>query len=126
MSRRIDLGRRRLVQGLAGATCLTALTGRVRAVPSRTELTGSDFELEIAEQPLSVTGAVRRATLVNGQLPAPLLRWREGDVVTLRIRNRLTVPTSIHWHGLLVPASMDGVPGVSFAGIAPGTTFTYR
>src|SRR5262249_58111091 len=56
----------------------------------------------------------------------PLLRWREGDVVTLRLHNRLREPTSIHWHGLIVPADMDGVPGLSFDGVAPQTTFTYR
>ena len=60
------------------------------------------------------------------QLPAPLLRWREGDLITLRVRNRLATPTSIHWHGLILPANMDGVPGLSFAGIAPGADFVYE
>lgn len=66
------------------------------------------------------------ATTVNGQIPAPTLRWREGDTVTLRVTNRLPVASSIHWHGILVPAEMDGVPGLSFNGIAPGETFVYR
>ena len=63
---------------------------------------------------------------MNGSLPAPTLRWREGDTVTIRVRNELSEPTSIHWHGLVLPANMDGVPGLSFHGIAPGETFTYR
>ena len=63
---------------------------------------------------------------MNGQLPAPLLRWREGDVITLRVSNRLAAPTSIHWHGVVVPADMDGVPGLSFNGIGPGATYAYR
>ena len=75
---------------------------------------------------VNITGAVRMATLVNGSLPGPVLRWREGDTVTMRVTNRLATPTSIHWHGMLVPTGMDGVPGVSFPGIAPGETFTYR
>ena len=65
---------------------------------------------------------MRRATVVNGQLPAPLLRWRQGDTVTLRVRNTLPVRSSIHWHGIILPADMDGVPGLSFMGIAPGET----
>ncbi len=76
--------------------------------------------------PVDFTGKRRMATVVNGQLPAPQLRWREGDEVTIRVTNRLATTTSIHWHGLIVPADMDGVPGISFHGIAPGTTFTYR
>ena len=66
------------------------------------------------------------ATAVNGTVPAPTLLWHEGETVTMNVTNRLSVPTSIHWHGITPPAAMDGVPGVSFAGIAPGTTFSYR
>ncbi|MFX8766408.1 multicopper oxidase domain-containing protein, partial [Acinetobacter baumannii] len=68
----------------------------------------------------------RIATAVNGTVPAPTLRFREGDTVTLRVHNRLNEMTSVHWHGMIVPAEMDGVPGISFAGIGPGETFTYR
>lgn len=89
------------------------------------ELRGTEFDLVIAETPVNITGQSRIATAVNGQVPAPTLYWREGDTVTLRVTNRLAVPTSIHWHGVLVPAGMDGVPGLSFEGIAPGETFTY-
>src|SRR5690606_36992915 len=65
------------------------------------------------------------ATLVNGSLPAPVLRWREGERVTLRVTNRLPYDSSIHWHGIILPFQMDGVPGLSFDGIRPGETFTY-
>ncbi len=63
---------------------------------------------------------------INGSLPGPTLRWREGDNVTLRVRNRLAEDTSIHWHGIILPANMDGVPGLSFEGIAPGGLYEYR
>lgn len=89
-------------------------------------LAGTEFDLTIAETPVNFTGAPRMATTINGSIPAPVLRWREGDTVTLRVTNRLAVSTSIHWHGILLPFQMDGVPGISFAGIAPGETFTYR
>ncbi|WP_313519297.1 copper resistance system multicopper oxidase, partial [Pseudomonas sp.] len=90
------------------------------------QLSGNRFELEIAEMAVNYTGRAAVATTVNGSLPAPTLRWRQGEEISLRVTNRLAVPSSIHWHGILLPADMDGVPGISFAGIAPGETFTYR
>jgi FtsP/CotA-like multicopper oxidase with cupredoxin domain len=121
--------RRRFVQGLAGGALILA-QGRGRALATAgspvTELTGPDFHLTIDELPVNFTGAARRAVAVNGQVPAPLLRMRQGDTVTIRVTNNLRERTSIHWHGFIVPADMDGVPGLSFEGIAPGTTFTYR
>src|SRR6187397_2868509 len=122
-----SFGRRRFVQGLvAGGLLLTH--GRARAVDgsTRAELTGPDFHLTIDELPVNYTGAARRAVAVNGQVPAPLLRMRQGDTITIRVTNNLRERTSIHWHGFIVPADMDGVPGLSFDGIAPGATFTYR
>jgi FtsP/CotA-like multicopper oxidase with cupredoxin domain len=89
-------------------------------------LSGTEFDLEIAGLPVNYTGKRRIATAVNGRVPAPTLRFREGDTVTLRVHNKLDEMTSVHWHGLIVPAEMDGVPGISFGGIAPGETFTYR
>lgn len=89
-------------------------------------LSGTYFDLSIGETPSGVTGAHRSATTVNGSIPAPTLRWREGDTVTLRVTNRLRVATSIHWHGILLPTGMDGVPGLSFDGIDPGETFEYQ
>ncbi|TCK18023.1 CopA family copper-resistance protein [Thiogranum longum] len=89
-------------------------------------LTGKEFDLTIAETMVNYTGKPRLATTINGSIPAPILRWREGDTITLRVTNRLAVSTSIHWHGIILPFQMDGVPGVSFSGIAPGETFVYR
>ncbi|MDX1581111.1 MAG: copper resistance system multicopper oxidase, partial [Alphaproteobacteria bacterium] len=76
--------------------------------------------------PVLIDGKKDEAITLNGTLPAPLLRWREGDDLTLRVHNRLGEDTSIHWHGILLPPHMDGVPGVSFPGIKPGETFIYR
>jgi CopA family copper-resistance protein len=90
-------------------------------------LTGTDFDLTLGETPVNFTGSPRIAHTVNGSLPAPILRWKEGDTVTLRAANRLREDyASIHWHGILLPANMDGVPGLSFNGIAPGETYVYR
>ncbi len=90
------------------------------------DLSGSQFELFIGETPVNFTGSPRTAMTINGSLPGPLLRWREGDTVTLRVRNRLKDSTSIHWHGILLPANMDGVPGLSFHGIEPGGVYVYQ
>lgn len=129
-----DLSRRRFVLGAAlggAAVGLGLLTpGRARAhaeIPQYLHtLDGTNFALEIGQTPVDFTGRRRLATTVNGSVPGPVLRWKEGTTVTLRVTNRLSVPTSIHWHGILVPFRMDGVPGISFPGIAPGETFTYR
>ena len=121
--------RRRFVQGLAAGGLLAGAGlrhGGAWAAAAPAVLSGTQFDLEIGESPVNYTGRARRATTVNGQLPAPVLRWREGDDVTLRVTNRLREDTSIHWHGILLPSDMDGVPGLSFAGIRPGETFTYR
>ncbi|MEE3926294.1 copper resistance system multicopper oxidase [Pseudomonas viridiflava] len=89
------------------------------------ELSGTEFDLFIGETPVNLTGSPRTAMTVNGGLPGPLLRWREGDTVTLRVKNRLKDTTSIHWHGIILPANMDGVPGLSFDGIAPDGLYVY-
>jgi len=131
-----DPGRRRFIEGLAAGGAMLGLPALLRpawaleAGATRTGmapvLTGTDFSLTIAETAVNFTGAVRMATTINGSIPAPILRWREGDTITLRVTNRLKVPTSIHWHGIILPYRMDGVPGVSFRGIMPGETFVYR
>jgi CopA family copper-resistance protein len=126
--------RRRFVEGLAAGTVLTASgawapllrAAASGATHSTAMLSGNEFELAVGEAAVNLTGRVSRATVVNGTLPAPTLRWREGDFVTLRVRNDLSVDTSIHWHGILLPAEMDGVPGLSFDGIPPKETFMYR
>ena len=130
--RRVDpfnSSRRRFVQGASFGVLALGATKTLSQAPDTAErqaLSGTQFDLEIGAQAVNFTGQRRVATAVNGQLPGPLLRWREGDTITLRVTNRLPAPSSIHWHGIVLPADMDGVPGLSFEGIAPGETFTYR
>ena len=128
------VSRRTFVKGLAAGGVVsglgmwprTARAGDLQRQPTR-ELTGTDFELRIGETRVNFTGKDRIAYTVNGSLPAPTLRWREGDTVTLRVFNDLpNRDASIHWHGILLPANMDGVPGLSFHGIKAGESYTYR
>ena len=127
--------RRRFVQGLAAGGVLLGMS--TWPMPGRTQnsdgasgsvpvLRGTEFNLVVAESPVNFTGNPRMATSINGSIPAPTLRWREGDTITIRVTNKLRESTSIHWHGIILPYQMDGVPGISFAGIPPGETFTYR
>jgi len=89
------------------------------------ELGGEDIALRIARQTVTVDGRAMPAIGINGNVPAPLLRLREGQRVRLHVRNELDEETSLHWHGLILPTQMDGVPGVSFPGIKPHSDFTY-
>ncbi|QZD69420.1 copper resistance system multicopper oxidase [Pseudomonas sp. 3-2] len=124
--------RRTFVKGLAAGGLLGGLglwrtpVWALNSPRQVNELSGTDFELFIGETPVNFTGQPRTALTINGSLPGPLLRWREGDTVTLRVRNRLKDSTSIHWHGILLPANMDGVPGLSFKGIEPGGVYVYQ
>ncbi|KAB0521596.1 copper resistance system multicopper oxidase [Pseudomonas extremorientalis] len=124
--------RRTFVKGLAAGGLLSGLglwRSPVWALTSPgqpTVLAGTEFDLFIDQMPINLTGRNRTALTINGSLPGPLLRWREGDTVTVRVKNRLAEPTSIHWHGILLPSSMDGVPGLSFKGIEPGGMFVYQ
>jgi CopA family copper-resistance protein len=130
------LSRRAVVRGLvaggvvtAAGTLAPAVSHGMRRLPTSVPqgtLAGREFDLEIGHARVNMTGADRTAITVNGSLPAPLLRWREGDTVTMRVRNTLDETASIHWHGLILPASMDGVPGLSFDGIPAGGSYTYR
>ena len=97
-----------------------------RGIGARTPTGLRVQDLTIAETPATIAGRRATAVTINGTIPGPLLRYREGDEVLLRVHNRLSEDTSIHWHGVLVPPPMDGVPGVSFPGIAAGETFEYR
>ncbi|ELW3043974.1 TPA: copper resistance system multicopper oxidase [Pseudomonas aeruginosa] len=124
--------RRTFVKGLA-ATGLLGGLGLWRAPAwalagpgQQNLLAGDSFDLFIGETPVNLSGSPATAMTINGSLPGPTLRWREGDSVTLRVRNRLAEDTSIHWHGIILPANMDGVPGLSFEGIAPGGLYEYR
>ncbi|MDZ7829639.1 MAG: copper resistance system multicopper oxidase [Halofilum sp. (in: g-proteobacteria)] len=129
--------RRRFLQAAAATGLLAGLDSLLpafaRATTGNTALQprvtpdADLFELEIARTPLTIDGRVAaRPITMNGTLPAPLIRLREGRDAVLRVTNRLDESTSIHWHGILLPPEMDGVPGLSFAGIAPGETFEYR
>ena len=86
----------------------------------------ADIALTIAHTPLAVEGRTGHAITINGTVPAPLLRWKQGQTVRIAVTNHLDEDTSIHWHGVLLPFQMDGVPGVSFPGIAPHSTFVYE
>ena len=131
-SHRDGITRRRFVQGMAAASVVAGLDLRAWPALARDSairqqvLRGNHFELAIEEAAVNYTGRSRIATAVNGSVPGPQLRWREGDTVTIAVANHLRSPTSIHWHGVRLPAPMDGVPGLSYAGIAPGETFVYR
>ncbi|WP_095065255.1 copper resistance system multicopper oxidase [Pseudomonas sp. Irchel s3f19] len=120
--------RRTFVKGLGAATTLAGLglwRPLAQAADGR-DLAGQHFELSVGQSAVNITGRPRTALTVNNSLPGPVLRWREGDTVSLRVRNHLDQATSIHWHGILLPANMDGVPGLSFAGIEPGGSYLYQ
>ncbi len=127
------LSRRQFVTGAAAGSALLGLGlpstlsfAATAAHSAVTTLCGTRFDLDIGYRNVNFTGRERPATVINGSIPGPVLRWQEGDRVTLRVTNHLAHDTSIHWHGMILPADMDGVPGISFAGIAPGETFTYQ
>lgn len=89
-------------------------------------LSGNTFYLTIAQTMVNFSGKSCLAITVNDSFPAPTLYWQEGETVTLHVTNLLSEKTSIHWHGLILPYFMDGAHGVSFSGIEPNSTFTYR
>lgn len=127
-----SINRRRFVGGMAAGAALAAFGWKDRpgfgqnAPQDSAVLNGTRFDLTVDTIPVNFTGRPSRATAVNGSTPGPILRWHEGDTVTISLTNRLKHATSIHWHGIRVPADMDGVPGLSFAGVLPGETFEYR
>ena len=84
------------------------------------------YNLSIDEKIVNITGTPAQATVINGTMPGPLLRFKEGEEVVINVTNNLAVVSSIHWHGLIVPWQMDGVPNISYDGIKPGETFTYK
>ena len=127
--------RRRFVTGLA-ATSAAGLIGSAESANDLNQqnrlfhpqplLQGSRFKLDIGYKPVNFTGQTKQAFCVNGSVPSPILRWKEGDTVTLDVTNKLAHNSSIHWHGIILPTEMDGVPGLSFPGIKPGETFRYQ
>ncbi len=131
-----QLSRRNFVTGIAAGGVLYGLGGisTVNAMNSSAStkfyqhpfLKGNNFKLNIGYKSVNFTGKDRLATTVNNSLPCPTLYWKEGELVTLRVTNNLAHSSSIHWHGLILPTNMDGVPGLSFDGINPGDTFEYQ
>lgn len=123
--------RRTFVKGMAATSLLGLTTTTVEAkrqtkpVSNSNTLKGKEFFLEINYTKVNLSGKDAVATTVNGQISGPTLVWQEGETVTLHVTNKLKVSSSIHWHGIILPYKMDGVPGITFDGIAPGTTFTY-
>jgi CopA family copper-resistance protein len=87
-----------------------------------------EYDLTIAEQTVNITGKPVERITVNGKFVAPLLEFEEGDEAVIRVHNKLkNQDSSIHWHGLLLPGIMDGVPGFNkFNGIAPNKTYEYK
>lgn len=130
--------RRALLRAAAGGTGLAALSSLVPSVPAWAQavspgfapamasLSGEHINLTIGHSPFELNGRRGHAVTVNGSMPAPLIRLREGQDVHFSVTNTLDEDTSIHWHGLLLPFQMDGVPGISFPGIGPNQTFDYR
>jgi CopA family copper-resistance protein len=127
--RRQLLGRAAAIGGVAAGTALWPRWAQAAAAgqgPDMPTLSGTDIKLTIGHTALAVDGRQGHAIAINGTVPGPLIRLKQGQKVRLSVTNTLKEDTSIHWHGLLVPFEMDGVPGVSFPGIRPGETFVYE
>ena len=128
-----NMNRRTFVKGVLATSIIASIpinlsaNSKISARKKTIELSGNVFNLSIEKIAVNVTGNPSIAKTVNGMLSGPTLRWKEGDTVTINVTNNLNEDTSIHWHGIILPASMDGVPGFSnFNGIKPGETFTYK
>ena len=130
----VSLDRRKFIASTAGLAAATSLPmpawakGRSLTHAQRGfgELSGEDIELSIGDHHFATGGRSGHAIAVNGSIPGPLIRLKEGQDVRLHVTNNLDEDSSIHWHGLLLPFQFDGVPGVSFPGIKPGQRFTYE
>ena len=135
MSEALKLDRRRFLSAgaaMGGAALLAPLlpawarSGTPGIAADMATLSGNDIALRVGYSPVSIAGRTATAVTVNGSVPAPLIRLRQGQDVRIAVTNALDEDTSIHWHGVLLPFHMDGVPGVSFPGIRPGETFVYE
>ena len=126
-----NMNRRTFVKGVLATSIIASIpinlsaNSKISARKKTIELSGNVFNLSIEKIAVNVTGNPSIAKTVNGMLSGPTLRWKEGDTVTINVTNNLNEDTSIHWHGIILPPAMDGVPGISFDGIKPGETFTY-
>lgn len=128
-----NMNRRTFVKGVLATSIIASIpinlsaNSKISARKKTIELSGNVFNLSIEKIAVNVTGNPSIAKTVNGMLSGPTLRWKEGDIVTINVTNNLSEDTSIHWHGIILPPAMDGVPGFSnFNGIKPGETFTYK
>ncbi len=129
-----NLPRRALIKGAAALGAGAALgmpAGPAAAavqsgIGGMPVLRGNRFDLRLDRIRVNKSGTETWANAVNGIVPGPVLNWREGDVVTINVTNNLPEMTGMHWHGIILPNDMDGVPGLEFPGIMPGETFTYR
>ena len=126
-----NMNRRTFVKGVLATSIIASIpinlsaNSKISTRKKTIELSGNTFNLSIEKIAVNVTGNPSIAKTVNGMLSGPTLRWKEGDTVTINVTNNLNEDTSIHWHGIILPPAMDGVPGISFDGIKPGETFTY-
>jgi CopA family copper-resistance protein len=131
-----NLSRRQFVTGFVAGNALFGMgfglnsfaANRSKMATAPKELRGTTFNLNYSATPINLTGRERMATAINGSVPAPILRFKEGETVTLNVSNNMAYDTSIHWHGLILPSSQDGVPNISdgFKGIKPGEIFRYQ
>ncbi len=125
------INRRTFVKGVAVASAFASGLGSLEAkniqpsINKNHDLYGTEFHLVISKTAVNFTGTPAIATTVNGQIPAPTLHFKEGETITIHVYNDLDVDSSIHWHGIILPTNMDGVPNISFEGIKPKETFTY-
>ena len=133
MSNEFNKGRRKFIKSaftVASALAIAKVAPTWAAPQGRSFkdqiLTNDEIDLTIAKSPLLVGNKLGTPITINGQMPGPLIRLKEGQRAKLNVTNRLSEDTSIHWHGIILPENMDGVPGVSFEGIKPGRTFKYR
>lgn len=127
-----NISRRTFVKGVVASALVASSSLTLNAstkISTRREteeLSGTEFNLTIDKINVNITGEPAVATAVNSMITGPTLRWKEGEEVTINVTNNLGEDTSIHWHGIILPPDMDGVPGISFDGIPAGETFTYK
>lgn len=111
---------------IAQYICLFVILLIVSVTPGWSRAESVNYELTIAQETVTIAGIANEGMTINGGIPGPTLRFREGDTARIHVHNRMPVATSIHWHGILVPPNMDGVPYISFPPIQPDRTFTYE
>ena len=127
-----SLPRRHFFQGVTAVGAIAAVGAPAQAgaveggIGGPPVLRGNRFDLRLDRVAINKTGTQDWANAINGIVPGPVLHWKQGDVVTLNVTNNLPELTGVHWHGIILPNPMDGVPGIEFPGIQPGETFTYR